>query len=340
MAAPIPAPSEAQARAAVAPRWFRSAVVGVLALIGAAGLWGSNYVVARAVNGAVPLIPMVFLRWFLALPLLLPWLLPTLRREWPVISAHRAYLTRVGVLGVALFSLFIYAAAYETLAIQVALIYATTPIWVILLARLRGAEGVSSVQLAGIAAALAGTAIIVTKGEPGYLLHMRLNRGDLWALIAAILFAWYSLELRRRPAGMSQLTLLAVTGAIGVAALTPLYLWHLARGGAWLVGAATGANSLLGAYGAVLYIVLGPTLLGNVLWIFGVARLGASRASPFLYVSPVMAATLAIVFLGEHLMPFHIVGTVGIATGLALATWTDGQVQSDDLHGTTRRNAP
>ena len=74
------------------------------------------------------------------------------------------------------------------------------------------------------------------------------------------------------------------------------------------------------ALSLVVYIAIGPSLLGNLAFIAGVQRVGAATAGVLLYLTPVVSTLLAVALLGETLQGFHAVGILCIATGLFLAT--------------------
>ena len=65
-------------------------------------------------------------------------------------------------------------------------------------------------------------------------------------------------------------------------------------------------------------MAIGPTMLGNFFYLFGVGAIGATKAATFLYLSPLFSAALAIAFLGEKLAAHHIAGVLVIASGLWL----------------------
>jgi drug/metabolite transporter (DMT)-like permease len=52
----------------------------------------------------------------------------------------------------------------------------------------------------------------------------------------------------------------------------------------------------------------------------GVQLIGANRAAPFFHVVPVLGSVMAIVFLGEQLRLFHIIGFALVLTGVFVAS--------------------
>jgi len=291
--------------------------LGVLALIATAVLWGSNHVVARAVRETVPLQALVFWRWFSALAVLTLIAWPALQRNWPEIRPRLRELTIGGVFGVGLFSYLLLGGAYQSLAIEVGFINATTPVWVILLSWLMGGEQVTNSAKAGLALAFAGTLLIICKGDPARLTGLQLNLGNLWSLLAAIVFAWFSIRIREWSQTIETLPLAVVTAWAGlIIVLLPVYLVSVTSGGPWL---AWHDADIYVALGALAYMGFGPTMLGNVFYLYGVRTNGAARAAGFLYLSPLCTALFSVVWLGEQPAWYHAAGFVAIFAGLLLS---------------------
>jgi drug/metabolite transporter (DMT)-like permease len=98
-------------------------------------LWAGNAVVGRLMVGQVPPLTLNFLRWLLALLVLLPlaWraLLPLsrLRERWP-------YLLAIGVLGVGAYNSLQYLALVTSTPINVTLVASSLPVWTLLIGAL------------------------------------------------------------------------------------------------------------------------------------------------------------------------------------------------------------
>jgi drug/metabolite transporter (DMT)-like permease len=288
--------------------------LATLALIATAALWGSNHVVARAAHEAIPLPALVFWRWLPAAIVLTIIALPAVRESWPVIRPRLGELIVGGAVGVGLFSFLLLGGAYQSLAIEVGFINATTPVWVLLLGRWMGGGPLSAAMRWGIALAFAGTLLIISKGRPQAFAELRFTLGNLWSLLAAISFGWFSLRVSDWTRVIAPLPLTVVTAWSGLAVvMLPVYLVWVASGAPWLVwnGADIGF-----ALAATAYIGLVPTMLGNVFYLFGVAVVGSARAAAFIYLSPLFSAALSVAWLGERLAWYHIGGMAMIFAGL------------------------
>jgi drug/metabolite transporter (DMT)-like permease len=171
-------------------------------------------------------------------------------------------------------------------------------------------------MIAGLALALAGTLLIICKGRLDVLGSLHFSLGNLWSLLAAISFAWFSLKVRDFGRTIPALPLTVVTGWSGlVVVMLPVYVGWLVRGGEWFAFDGASLNVALASIG---YIGLLPTMLGNLFYLYGIGALGPARAAAFLYLSPMFSAAAAIAWLGEQIAWYHAAGIVAIFAGLWL----------------------
>jgi drug/metabolite transporter (DMT)-like permease len=277
----------------------------------AALFWSGNFVVGRAVHGRIPPVGLAFWRWTAALAILAFVARRSLRAQWRTLLASWRMLLVLGILGVGNFNMFVYVGLGDTTATNALLLQSACPAFIVAIAAATGAGRAAPRQLAGIAISLAGVVAILTRGAPRALASVSFARGDLWVLAAVLSWAAYTLLLRRRPAGVDPLALLASLVAVGVAWVAPFHAIELARGARMEVDAVTAAS--------VLYVAIFASVLSYWLWNEGVARLGASRAGVFLHLMPAFGSLLAVAFLGESFRWFHAAGLALILAGVFLA---------------------
>jgi drug/metabolite transporter (DMT)-like permease len=134
-----------------------------------------------------------------------------------------------------------------------------------------------------VALAFAGT-LIIAKGRLDGLSGLHFSLGNLWSLLTAMSFAWFSLKARDFSRTIPALPLTVVTGWSGLLlVMLPVYIGWLVLGGEWF--AFEGA-SLNVALASIAFIGLLPTMLGNLFYLYGVSMLGPARAAAFVYLSP------------------------------------------------------
>ena len=287
-------------------------------LTGSAVFWGSNHVVGRGVADSMPIAALCFWRWALAWLLLLPVCWPHLRRDLPLLMQHKRWLFSLGLIGFAAFTYLIYLGAFNTLAVNVGLINATSPVWILLITvGLGAARRPGALQWLGVLVSLVGVTGIVARGDPATLLTMQFASGDLWALAATIVWAIYSIMLGHTPKGAHTFSVLFAGTTIGLMALTPVMAHSVLVLGEPLFSRLADPTIDILKIG---YIALGPAFLGYLCWNKGVDTVGPATASVFLYLIPVCSSALAILLLGESFQWFHAIGTVLIVLGIWLTT--------------------
>lgn len=299
-------------RAATAGGWWPAALASPYPLLVlAAFFWSTNMVVGRAAHELIPPIAFNFWRWLLALLILLPLTWRELLRQRRLILRHWRILGALALTGITAFHSAIYLGLSLSPAINGLLLFATSPLFFVLLAWLLAGERIGAAQALGILLSLAGAALVIARGDPAALLALRLAPGDLWLLAGVVLWALYSVLLRRRPERLPPLTLLAATVACALILLLPLYALELASGARLQVSAASVAS--------LAYVALCPSVLAYVCWNRGVREVGAARAGVTLQLMPLFGALLAVIFLGEELAGYHWLGGALVMSGIMLA---------------------
>ena len=274
--------------------------------------WAGNFVMGRAVKSSIPPISLAFWRWALALVILIPFAIPHLRTQWPLLKQNWRLLSVYGVLGVTCFNTFVYIGLHSTTATNALLLNSVIPILIVLLSHLLADTPVSHRQVFGIAISLTGVLTIVCRADLAVILTLQINSGDIWILLAAVSWALYTFLLRQRPAELHPLSFLTSVMAVGLIPLSALYAWELSQGNCFVLNIANIAS--------ILYAALFPSVLAFIFWNQAVREVGPNKAGIFLYLMPVFGAILSAVFLGESIRAFHLIGMALIFTGIHLTT--------------------
>lgn len=288
-----------------------------LLLAATALFWAGNWVVGRAMRNDIPPVAMSFWRWTLAFLLMLPFAARELREKWPVVRANRLVLTALGCLGAIAFNTLIYIGLQTTATTNGVLYNSVTPALIILMSWLISRERITWMQACGVLVSFCGVVVIVARGDAAALAGLHLNRGDLWLMAAMVLWALYTIVLRRRPPQLSALAFLTAMLMLSLPFLLPFYLWELAVRGPFTLAPATVA--------ALAYYCTIPSIVAYLFWNRGVAQVGPNRAGLFVHLMPLFGALLAVIFLGERLFAYHYAGAALIFAGIWLTTRTRRQ---------------
>ncbi len=283
-----------------------------VALTVTALLWSSNFVIGRAIHEAVTPATMNFLRWALALVVLLPVTLVDLRRHRLVLLRNWRLIALLGLTGIAAFQTLCYFALTQTTALNTILLTSLAPLAIVALSWLALGERISRLQGLGLLTSLAGAIVLILHGDAEALVSLRFNSGDLWMLLAVALWTVYSVLLRRRPEHVPPLALHTASVGAGTLWMLPLFGWEAVRG--------AGLPTELSAWLAIGFVAVFSSAIAHALWVRGVASIGPNRASVFIHLMPLFGAALAITFLGEEIASYHVLGAALVLVGVILSS--------------------
>jgi drug/metabolite transporter (DMT)-like permease len=279
-------------------------------------LWAGNAVVGRLLAGLVPPMTLNFLRWVIALAVLLPWTAWLLRQDSPLWPHWRRYAV-LGLLGVGCYNALQYLALETSTPLNVTLVAASSPAWMLAIGAIGFGQRVTGRQVLGAVLSIAGVLVVLARGDWAQLLQVRLVPGDFYILLATAAWAWYS-WLLVRPADPP-----AIRGdwAAFLAAQTIFGLgWAgLFAAGEWALAPQTIAWSWPVA-AALAYVALGPALLAYRCWGLGVQRVGPTIAGIFANLAPLFAALMSAAFLGELPQPHHGVAFLLLVGGIVVTS--------------------
>jgi len=191
--------------------------------------------------------------------------------------------------------------ANSTLLANLASIFVTLAAWIFL------RHKPTALFLAGLAAALAGVAMLVKSSLAFSATGLV---GDALGVVTALFYAWYILVVKAlRDRGATALHLMAATSTVTAVILLPV---ALASGEQMLPHSAYGWAILAG-------LALVSHALGQGLIAYALAHLPATFSSVGLLLQPVIAAFFAWTLLAEPLVPLQILGGIVVLAGIYLA---------------------
>ena len=279
-------------------------------------MWAGNAVVGRLAAPLIAPVALNFLRWLLAFALLLPLAWPVLRARsglWP----HWKRYAMLGLLGIGCYNALQYMALTTSTPLNVTLVGAGVPIWMLAMGALFFGAPVSRQQVLGALASVAGVLVVLSRGSWQELQALRLVPGDLYMVLATLCWALYSWLLVRtdQPAGIR---------ANWAAFLLAQILFGLGWSGAF-----AGAEWSLGRWHAewgwplvaiLAFIAIGPAIIAYRCWGLGVQRAGPVAGGFFINLTPLFAALLSAAFLGELPRPYHAAAFVLIVGGIVVSS--------------------
>ena len=276
--------------------------------------WSGATVLARAVRQDIPPMGLVLAQSVVAALVLLPFLLPKLRDQAPIILRHWKLMLALGVTQLVTGQGLLYVALHTTTAINAGLIVATQPAVIMVLAWFLLRDAITRRQAMGLLIALIGVLAIITQGDPAALLELHLVIGDLWMQLVVVSFSLYIVLIKKY--APEELNPFVVFFALIVGAIIFLLPIHI--GEAMITGGRIMFDGV--TIVTVLYMALFSTILGLVCINTVIAHIGPGRAGIFYYLIPVLTALLAIALLGEAFHLYHLVAIVLVLGGVYLSS--------------------
>jgi len=279
-------------------------------------LWAGNAVVGRLMSGEVPPMTLNLLRWAIAFVLLLPlaaWVL----KPGSGLGTHWRRFAVLGLLGVGAYNALQYLALKTSTPLNVTLVAASSPVFMLAVGRLAFAQRVQPRQWIGALLSIAGVLLVLSRGDWSALLAVRLVAGDLYVLLATAAWAWYSwlLGATIKPAAIRN-----DWAALLMAQIVPGLVWGgLFAAGEWTFTSPPPIHWSAGVFAALAYISIGPAILAYRCWGLGVQRAGAAMAGFFSNLTPLFAALLSAAFLGELPHWYHGAAFALIVGGIVLS---------------------
>ena len=280
-------------------------------------LWAGNAVLGRMVADIVPPITLNFFRWVLASLLLMPWAWRVLLPSSPMWSHWRRY-TVLGLLGVGCYNSFQYLALQTSTPINVTLVGSSVPVFILAIGAVWFKQRITRRQVLGAILSIAGVMCVLGRGDWQTLMQLQPVIGDVYILIAVLCWATYSwlLSLPNDPPEIRRdwthfLMAQMVFGLLWSGLFTALE-WH------YSVNPQIDWGWPLAS--ALLYVALGPALLAYRSWGIGIQRVGPNIAGFFANLTPLFAAIMSTLLLGDAPHFYHAVAFVLIAGGILVSS--------------------
>ena len=271
----------------------------------------SNLIVARGGIEFVPPISLAFWRWTFVFIILLPFTYLSLKKNYSIIKKEYKKLFFLGAMGCGVCGAFPFLAGATTTVTNMAIIYTSSPIFIILISAIFFQEKINFLKIIGLISCLIGVFAIIIKGDLNLLINLKFTIGDLWMLAAAVGWALYSIYLFYWKSELSIFQRFTLVSFFGALSLLPFYMAE-----EFLV-ARTVFNEEF--YMWVLFAAISPGIIAFTLYTQAQKNLGASLTGFTLYVFTIYGAIYGYFLFDEKLESFHYVGTALVFLGVYLA---------------------
>ncbi len=283
----------------------RKRVIGHIFAFTTITIWSVAFVSNKALLAYISPIENMILRFSLAYLLLL--LLYPHYSPFHLKDELRFFL--LGFLGIFVYFLLENFALKYTQAANVGLYMGALPLFTAIFAHfLTKDERLNKNIIIGFLVAIVGIALILLDGA-AFTLRLK---GDLLAILAATVFALYSVALKFAPMGYHYIVITRKSFFYGIVLML---IYFFLSGRVFHYQALTISVVWIN----ILFLGVLSSGLAFILWQQGIKQIGAMSASNYIYLVPLITAATGIAALGEELTVKMLLGAVLILIGLFIA---------------------
>lgn len=272
-------------------------------------IWGSTFVSTKVLmlNGLSP--AQIFtLRFLIAYVMMLA---VYHSRLWADSWRDELKMMLLGISGGSLYFLSENEAMNFTSTTNTSLIVCSCPLFATLLVRLvyRSTTRISMMQLGGSLLAFAGMVIVVLNGR--FVLHLS-PLGDALAFTACLSWSVYSLLMKWVSAKYGAAFITRKVFFYGVLTILPYYIFYptLPTAAVLTKPVVVGNLAFLGCLASMICFLT---------WNWCISKLGAVKATNWVYFNPITTMIFASWVLGEKITPYFLAGATCILLGMFVA---------------------
>lgn len=271
-------------------------------------IWGTTFISTKVLLDYMTPITILFLRFFIGFIMLFLWKPQILKND----RKHEKYFIGAGFCGVTLYFLLENIALTYTLVSNVGVIISVAPFFTAIFARFfLPDETLRKNFFIGFCFAIVGISIISFQGVSLQVSPI----GDVLAIIAAIVWAMYSILTRK----LSEFNypIVPMTTKIffyGLLFMVPAMFFFDIN-----IDQSLFVNPLV--IGNILYLGVGASALCFVTWNRAVKLLGAIKTSVYIYLVPVITVTTSVIILHEEITMVAMIGIIMTLLGLCISEY-------------------
>jgi drug/metabolite transporter (DMT)-like permease len=276
-------------------------------------IWGGALAAGRVVSAELPAITTTCLRFSFASIFMIAALFLKEKRLPRPKGKDLIWIFLMSLVGVVFFNILLFSSLQTITAVRSSVMLAFTPSLVAVAAFFLFRERISNLMLIGILASTVGAVLTITSGNIRQVIRSGFAIGDIYMILAVLVWAAYSIIAKFAMSNLTPLTLLTYGSILGVLMLLP---FSIAEGGWPKV-----LELSWPAIWSMLYLSLGAAGLAYLWYYEGIKHVGSSKASVFLNLEPVAAIIIGVLALNEPFSGAIAVGAILVICGLYLTTY-------------------
>lgn len=290
-------------------RDFAITHASIIVAICVCAIWGETFVSSKILleKGLMPA-EIFFFRFILAYICILFF---SHKRMWANSWRHELLFVGLGLSGGSLYFLSENMALMYSTASNVAILVGSTPlVTALLVSAFYRDERMNGRQVVGSIIAFIGMTLVILNGQ--LILHLN-PKGDILAVIASIVWGFYSLIMKQLSSKYDTLFITRKVFAYGLIGIIPYFL---------AFESPSFTPEILGlpaVWGNIVYLGVVASMLCYFAWNWALKRLGTVRATNVIYMQPFFTMLISFFILNERITWMAITGSVILIIGMTLA---------------------
>jgi len=263
-----------------------------LALLAVALIYGANYTIAKNVLDQDYLEPNGFILLRVISGFVLFHLVHFFIIKEKVNKKDIGLLALCGLFGIAINQLFFFKGLGATSPVHASLIMVVTPIIVLIISSFYLKERINGKKVIGIAVGMGGAALLILKGSTT-VDNMSSPLGDLYILINASSYALYLVLVKNLMKKYHPFTVMKWVFSFGLVVVLPFGVGDLLH--------VKWSGFPTEIWVGIMYVLLFTTFLAYLLNAYALATVNPTTASAYIYLQPLIASTIAILWYNDYL---------------------------------------
>lgn len=277
--------------------------------------WSLNFIIAKLIVDVVPPLTISLFRWGLPLLFYLGYSWRHIRIDMPIYKRHWALLLLLGATGYSLNGIAVYEAVFYTSTINTSFINAFNPVLIAITGFALFRYPTSGGQVLGFLVSLIGVAWIIFRGDIASIIQLDVNVGDVIMVGSITFWAIHTILYKRYATQFPANSLFTMMMLGGTLVTLPLAIAENVLFGFEWLGRAT-----LQHFAGMICLSVFPSVLAYRFWNQSLRLVDANKVAAFQYLIPVYTVLISVLFLGESLRPFQMIGGGLIFIGVLLVT--------------------
>lgn len=203
--------------------------------------------------------------------------------------------------------LFLYGIKFTTAA-NAALLYATTPVDVLVFSYLMLGERMSKLKIAGVLLAFSGVALTVF--EHGVSFASEYTYGNVVIFIAVVAWSLYTIQGKPLVIKYGAFHVAALSMIGGAVMFLPLGIYGISQ---FDLSSLTTSH-----WEGILYLGLGTSVISYFLWYYAIGKIETTKVAVFANAQPIVTSIFSFLLLHQNISAHFVVGGIITLSGVLL----------------------